>query len=384
MGPQVTIQTRGSVLSEAYRGKRVLVTGHTGFKGAWLSLWLTQLGAEVVGYALVPPTTPSLFDDANLEGCMHHVIADIRDRAALERTLQEAQPEIVFHLAAQPLVRLSYREPVETYDVNVMGTVNLLDALRSAPSVRACLVVTSDKCYENREWVYAYRENDAMGGYDPYSSSKGCAELVVSAYRQSFFNPDHYDTHRLALASVRAGNVIGGGDWADDRIVPDCVRALANGEPIPVRNPQAIRPWQHVLEPLSGYLWLGARMQQDPLAHAEAWNFGPSSTSNVTVREVVEHIIRHWGGGQWEPPVASLQPHEARFLKLDITKASNLLEWQPVYDFKQTMAVVMDWYRAFHRPDFDAKSFTLQQIQAYEQQALANNVSWAQAPSEVL
>lgn len=356
----------------SYEKKTVLVTGHTGFKGAWLSLWLSRLGARVVGYAL-PPTTPSLFEEARLEESLTHLVGDVRDREALERTLSEHQPEIVFHLAAQPLVRYSYRSPVETYETNVMGTVNLLEAIRQTPSVKACLVVTSDKCYENREWVYAYRENDAMGGYDPYSSSKGCAELVTAAYRNSFFQAGP------AIASVRAGNVIGGGDWAEDRIVPDCMRALASGFPIGVRNPHAVRPWQHVLEPLSGYLWLGARLLQEPAPHAEAWNFGPLGPSNVTVREVVERLVAFWGDGAWHTPeLGASQPHEAHFLKLDTTKATNLLGWRPVYDLETTLRAVSDWYAAFYRAsDFDARAFTLSQIEAYERQATMDGLAWA-------
>lgn len=375
-----TLIEPAALYSGVYAGKTVLVTGHTGFKGAWLSLWLKRLGAKVVGYALQPPTEPSLFEAAHLEDELTHIVGDVRDLESLNRVLQEYQPDIVFHLAAQPLVRLSYREPVETFEVNVLGTVNLLEAVRQTPSVRACIIVTSDKCYENREWVYAYRENDAMGGYDPYSSSKGCAELVTAAYRNSFFHPKEYDQHRVSVASVRAGNVIGGGDWAEDRIVPDCIRALMAGETVQVRNPGAIRPWQHVLEPLSGYLWLGAKMVTDQLRYAEGWNFGPQGTSNVTVREVVERIISEWGEGAWHGPSgASEQPHEAHFLKLDITKATNLLGWQPVYDVEETFKTVVNWYAAHHRsPSFDAKRVTLQQIEAYEQQATLRGVVWAE------
>lgn len=377
------VTSESTAFGGAFRGKPVLVTGHTGFKGSWLSLWLCRLGAKVVGYALTPPTEPSLFVEAGLEQELVHVIGDVRDREHLQRVFAEQQPEIVFHLAAQPLVRLSYREPADTYEVNVMGTVNVLEAVRRTSSVRACVVVTSDKCYENREWVYGYRENDAMGGYDPYSSSKGCAELVVSAYRNSFFHPDRYPEHRVALASVRAGNVIGGGDWAEDRIVPDCMRAIAQGVRVQVRNPQAIRPWQHVLEPLAGYMHLTSRLLVDPRPTSDAFNFGPSGASNVPVRTVVETILDLWGEGDWINPTDRTHPHEAHFLKLDITKATNMLGWQPVYDFSETFEAVVNWYAACHRDSaFDARRYTLQQIEAYERQAARKGQAWALAPRE--
>lgn len=380
IGPSVSAPP--GLFAGAYRGKTVLITGHTGFKGAWLALWLERLGAKVVGYALPPPTDPSLFADTLLAERLTHLLGDVRDRQGIARVLQEHRPELVFHLAAQPLVRQSYREPAETYEVNVMGTVNLLEAVRGTPGVRACIVVTSDKCYENREWIYAYRENDPLGGYDPYSSSKGCAELVTAAYRKSFFPPPHYDRHRVSLASVRAGNVIGGGDWAEDRIVPDCIRALMRRETIPVRNPDAIRPWQHVLEPLSGYLWLGARMLQDPVNFADSWNFGPASSSNVTVRAIVEQLLEYWGKGEWASVSEGIDPsgqlHEAQSLKLDTTKAAGLLRWEPVYDVTSALRVTVDWYAAYHRePAFDARRFTLEQIAAYEQEAMLQGRAWA-------
>lgn len=365
----------------AYLGKRVLITGHTGFKGAWLSAWLQRLGAQVVGYAL-PPSEPSLFDEARIQDGMTHVIGDVRDRTALEHLLETTRPEIVFHLAAQPLVRYSYREPVETFETNVMGTVNLLDAVRTVGGVRACVVVTSDKCYDNREIDYAYREDDAMGGYDPYSASKGCAELVVSAYRNSFFNPERLEDHGLSLASVRAGNVIGGGDWAEDRILPDTMRALMASEPIQVRNPHAIRPWQHVLEPLSGYLWLGAEMLRDPAHYAQAWNFGPDPSCHVTVRDLVTKALQAWGGEPLSqvigPQGVLAQPHEATYLKLDITKASSELQWNPILDIDGSLRLTVDWYRFFHlHPERDTGGFTREQIAWYERLALAQGVSWA-------
>lgn len=374
-----------AIFGGTYAGKTVLITGHTGFKGSWLTLWLRRLGAKVVGYALEPPTNPSLFAMAGLAKDTTHVVGDVRDRDALTRVMREHEPDMIFHLAAQPLVRQSYREPAETYDINVMGTVNVLEAVRQTPSVRACIVVTSDKCYENREWDYAYRENDSMGGYDPYSSSKGCAELVTSAYRNSFFHPERHLEHGVALASVRAGNVIGGGDWAEDRIVPDCIRALVAGEQIIVRNPSAIRPWQHVLEPLSGYLWLGVKLLEDCERYAEGWNFGPNGSSNVPVSAIVENILSHWGSGSWIcPEPTQNQPHEARFLKLDTTKATNLLPWAPAYDLRATMTAVVEWYSACHRdPGFDATSFTLNQIMDYERKAASAGAAWAQVPCEV-
>ncbi|HEY8666521.1 MAG TPA: CDP-glucose 4,6-dehydratase [Tepidisphaeraceae bacterium] len=360
-------------LASTYRNMSVLLTGHTGFKGSWLALWLTELGAQVHGLSLAPPTTPNLFEEARIAGRLaSHTIGDIRDEKLLADVMRRAEPKIVFHLAAQPLVRRSYREPRETFDVNVIGTVNVLEAVRRAPSVRVCQVVTSDKCYDNREWVYAYRENDPMGGADPYSASKGCAELVVAAYQRSFFPPDQMDRHKVSLASARAGNVIGGGDWAEDRIIPDCVRSLQQKQPILVRNPQAIRPWQHVLEPLSGYLLLAMRQWNEPATHAEAYNFGPAISGNVTVRHIVEKVIEGWGAGTWNGPeaqAAAAQPHEANFLKLDITKASALLQWRPLYGVDEAVEQTVSWYRRRHeaQADFDAAAATLAQIRSYEE-----------------
>ncbi len=280
-----------------WKGKRVLVTGHTGFKGSWLSLWLQSMDAQVVGYALAPPTNPSLFEVAEVAKGMTSIIGDIRDLEHLRRVFAEHKPEIVIHMAAQPLVRYSYIEPVETYSTNVMGTVNLLEAVRSTGSVKAVVNVTSDKCYENREWVWGYRENEAMGGYDPYSNSKGCAELVTSAYRNSYFHPEKYGTHGVAIASGRAGNVIGGGDWAGDRLIPDIVRAIMQGKPVNIRSPHAIRPWQHVLEPLSGYLVLAQKLYEEGAAYAEGWNFGPNDEDAKPVQWIVEKLTQGLGRG---------------------------------------------------------------------------------------
>jgi CDP-glucose 4,6-dehydratase len=368
-----------SLFNGCYSGKTVLVTGHTGFKGAWLSLWLAELGARVAGYALEPPTDPSLFAATGLESLLEHRIGDVRDSRLLAETVAAIRPDMVFHLAAQPLVRLSYREPRETYETNIMGTVNLFEAIRAAGSVRAAVIITSDKCYENREWVYGYRENDAMGGFDPYSSSKGCAELVTAAYRNSYFNAaDIGSAHNTAVASVRAGNVIGGGDWAEDRLIPDCVRSLAKGETIVIRNPHATRPWQHVLEPLSGYLWLGARLMESPAAHASGWNFGPENDDIVTVEAIVKETIRIWGSGAYSVPGNS-GPHEAKLLKLDISKARSHLLWRPVYDASTALEKTVSWYREFYRGNGRMLDTSRRQIREYADAARARNIPWSAA-----
>jgi CDP-glucose 4,6-dehydratase len=368
-----------------FRGRRVFVTGHTGFKGGWLALWLAELGAEVHGYALEAPTTPSLFEEGRVEPVLaSHRVGDVRDAAGLAAALRAARPEIVFHLAAQPLVRSSYDAPAETYEVNVMGTVNLLDAVRAADSVRVCQVVTSDKCYENREWVYGYRENDPMGGFDPYSSSKGCAELVVAAYRRSFFPVERIGEHGVSLSSVRAGNVIGGGDWALDRIVPDCIRALERGESVLVRNPRAVRPWQHVLEPLAGYLHLAATQVASPALGADGWNFGPTAAGSVPVAEIVEALAGEWGGGRWHTPApapGAAAPHEAHLLKLDITKAQTVLGWRPAYEVREAVAETTRWYRARHEAgsSFDGGALCREQIGRYRRRAAESGAAWAAA-----
>ncbi len=364
---------RQGLFGGVFDGRRVFVTGHTGFKGSWLTAWLLELGAQVTGYALEPPTDPSLFEDAGLADRIDHHIADVRDAERLTRTLADARPEVVFHMAAQPLVRLSYDEPVETYATNVMGTVHLLEAVRLASSVRVAVNVTSDKCYENREWEYAYRENDALGGHDPYSSSKACAEIATSAWARSFFGGSE-----VRLASARAGNVIGGGDWALDRIVPDCVLALREGRSIEVRNPAAVRPWQHVLEPLSGYLWLAARMwESEPGALDGGWNFGPLSRANVTVREVVETLISEWGSGAWHRTEgAGAQPHEARFLKLDCSRAADLLGWQPIYEVDRALSVTAAWYRAHADDRTAASGLTTVDIDGYVAAAREAGAIW--------
>ena len=347
-----------------WKGKRVLLTGHTGFKGSWLSLWLQSMGAQVTGFALAPPTQPSLFDVAKVAEGMTSIVGDIRDLSHLRAVFAEHQPEIVIHMAAQALVRYSYVEPVETYSTNVMGTVNLLEAVRGADSVKAVVNVTSDKCYENKEWAWGYRENEPMGGFDPYSNSKGCAELVASAYRNSFFNSDTYQQHGVALASARAGNVIGGGDWAEDRLIPDIMRAISDNNPVQIRNPHAIRPWQHVLEPLSGYLLLAQKLYEDGTDYAEGWNFGPNDEDAKPVQWIVEQLTRSWGEGASWVVDGGDHPHEAHYLKLDCSKAKGQLEWYPGWHLDATLDKIVEWQRAY-RDKKDMKAVTLAQIADY-------------------
>jgi CDP-glucose 4,6-dehydratase len=337
-------------LRSAYAGKKVLLTGHTGFKGSWLTLWLRELGADVTGYALAPDAMPSLFLAAGVERACRHLVADVRDLPRLRAVLHETRPDLVFHLAAQPIVRLSYERPVETIETNVLGTVYLLEAVRQEGRPCAVVVVTSDKCYENRERSHGYREDEPMGGHDVYSMSKGAAELVVASYRRSFFPPSRLAQHGVALASARAGNVVGGGDWAKDRIVPDAIQALAERRPIPVRNPEGVRPWQHVLEPLGGYLLLGARLSggPGPGAYCEPWNFGPRPEDARPVREVAEAIVASWGSGSWDDRHDPEAPHEAGLLRLDIEKARTRLGWSPRWGFEETFRRTVEWYRAFH------------------------------------
>ena len=360
------------MFADAFRGRPVWLSGHTGFKGSWLAEWLLEQGAVVHGFALAPATTPSLFHQLALAGRLHHEIGDVRDAAAVSRSLQKAQPDFVFHLAAQPLVRRSYAEPVETYATNVMGTVHVLEALRTVRKPCAAVFVTTDKCYENREWLYGYRECDPLGGYDPYSSSKAAAEIAIAAYRRSFFQD-----HPVRIASARAGNVIGGGDWAADRILPDCIRALERHDPIPVRNKVATRPWQHVLEPLSGYLWLAACLAtgaRQPVADlTSAFNFGPTHESNRTVADLVAEVLKHWPDGNWENKSDPQALHEAGLLQLSIDKAHALLGWAPTWDFATAVAETVAWYR----DAVDARARTLAQIAEYTAHAREAGLVWA-------
>ncbi len=352
-----------SINPEFWRGRRVFLTGHTGFKGAWLSIWLHALGAHVVGYALDPPTSPSLFALARVAELLESHSGDVRDAAGLATALQAAQPEVVLHMAAQSLVRESYKAPVETYAVNVLGTVHVLEAIRHCPGVGAVVVVTTDKCYENREWWWGYREDEALGGYDPYSSSKACAELVTSAYRTSFFHPRDHARHGVGIATARAGNVIGGGDWADDRLVPDCMRALLAGLPISVRNPGAMRPWQHVLEPLSGYLRLAELLYADGPAYAEAWNFGPYDEDVQPVQWLADYVCRRWASAT-ATVVSGVQPHEAKYLKLDCSKARARLGWRPHWRLSDALDRVLEWTRDYQQ-HADVRATCLRQIAEY-------------------
>lgn len=335
-------------LRAAYAGKRVLVTGHTGFKGGWLTVWLSSLGAQVTGVALKPSTNPSFFEDVGVGDLCHHNISNICDAEVVQRKVHECRPHAIFHLAAQPLVRRSYEEPLETLQTNVMGTANVLEAVRVERRPCAIVVVTSDKCYENLEWPLGYRETDPMGGHDVYSASKGAAEIVVQSYRRSFFGPDRFSEHGVAVATARAGNVIGGGDWSADRIVPDAVRALAAGRPIQVRNPHAVRPWQHVLEPLGGYLLLGARLldPRQAVQFVGAWNFGPLPRDTQPVSTVVQEFVAAWHSGSWEPTPHANAPHEAGVLRLSIEKATALLGWSPRWGLTTALKQAAAWYSA--------------------------------------
>lgn len=336
-----------------FKGKRVLVTGHTGFKGSWLSIWLHELGAEVVGVSQEPFTNR---DNFVLSGIGHKIMADLRanicDGQKMKEIFQKYQPEIVFHLAAQPLVRYSYEQPVETYEANVMGTIHVMEAIRSTDSVKVGVMITTDKCYDNKEQMRGYKEDDPFGGYDPYSSSKGACEIAIQSWRRSFFNPEDYGKkHHVSLASVRAGNVIGGGDWALDRIIPDCIKALEQDKVIDIRSPKAIRPWEHVLEPLSGYMLLAKKQWEHPTEFCEGWNFGPESESVSTVWEVATELIKNYGKGELKDSSDSNAVHEAKLLMLDITKAKTKLGWKPRMNMQQCMELVADWYKRYQAED---------------------------------
>jgi len=347
-----------------WQGRAAFITGHTGFKGGWLATWLSSLGAKVTGYALPPDTDPCFFDLCHLERQVRSIIGDIRDPAALTHALESSKPLVVFHLAAQSLVRTSYRDPAETFATNVMGTVRVLEAARAAESVRAVVVVTSDKCYENSGSIWSYREIDPLGGRDPYSASKACVELVTACYRSSFFEGG---PHPVGLATVRAGNVIGGGDWAEDRLVPDSIRAIRRGEPLSLRNPDAIRPWQHVVEPLAGYISLAELLCREADRYGGAWNFGPEDQGALTARGLAEKVFRHWGAGSWQHARSDGRLHEAMCLKLDSSKAQTLLGWRPRLTLETAVRMAIEWYRlALCEPGADMLATTRNQLQTYE------------------
>lgn len=358
-----------NLLADIYKGKRVLVTGDTGFKGSWLALWLYELGARVTGMALPPHTKPSHFQLVSLAKIIDHINVDICNPEKVTKVFRQAKPEIVFHLAAQALVRDSYSNPKTTFDTNVGGTVNILEAVRQCPDVKAVVVITSDKCYDNQEWVWGYRENDPLGGHDPYSASKGAAEIVSAAYRHSFFDKNGQGPH-LGLATARAGNVIGGGDWAKDRIIPDCVRALTADKPIIIRNPQATRPWQHVLDPLAGYLLLAARLLENPDQFAGAWNFGPQTSDQITVRELAGRFVNAWGSGAIQTPRMKKAAHEARLLNLNVDKAAFELQWHPALNSSSAIDWTADWYKTWHHGKKTIASVSLEQIRRYNQMAM--------------
>lgn len=355
------------IFHDFYRGKRVLVTGHTGFKGSWLSIWLHELGAEVIGVAQDPFTERDNFVLSGIgQRIKADIRADIRDGERIKEIFRQYQPEIVFHLAAQPLVRLSYDIPVETYQTNVMGTIHILEAIRFTDSVKVGVMITTDKCYENREQIWGYRENEPMGGYDPYSSSKGAAEIAIASWRRSFFHPGAYEKHGKSIASVRAGNVIGGGDWALDRIIPDCIKALEAGKPIEIRSPKAIRPWQHVLEPLSGYMLLAQKMWNDPVKYCEGWNFGPRAESITNVWDVASMVIENYGSGELQDLSDPDALHEAKLLMLDISKAKFQLGWEPRMSLGKCVQLVVDWYKRYKEED--AYTLCVEHIEKYLQE----------------
>ena len=335
-----------------YKGKRVLVTGHTGFKGSWLSIWLHELGADVIGIGLEPYSAKDNYVLSGIGSKIKADIrADIRDLHRMKEIFAECQPEIVFHLAAQPLVRLSYEKPVETYATNVMGTINILEAIRATDSVKVGVMITTDKCYDNKEQLRGYQEDDPFGGYDPYSSSKGACEVAIQSWRRSFFNPGQFEKHGKSIASVRAGNVIGGGDWALDRIIPDCIRALEAGKPIDIRSPKSVRPWEHVLEPLSGYMLLAKKMWEHPTEYCEGWNFGPEAASVSTVWKVASELVKNFGKGELKDSSDPNAVHEAKLLMLDITKAKTRLGWKPRFNMHQCLELVADWYKRYKNED---------------------------------
>jgi len=366
-----------SMFKGIYKDRTVLVTGHTGFIGSWLVLWLQSLGAKVVGYSLESSTKPSLFETLGLENEITHIIGNVQDNQNLSDNIEKYKPEIVIHLAAQPLVRVSYEDPVETFRTNILGTVNILDSIRKSDSVSSCVVMTSDKCYQNLDADRFHKETDPLGGSDPYSASKGAAEIITNSFRNSFFNKSN-------IATVRAGNVIGGGDWAKDRIVPDCIRALTTNKKIMVRNPSSIRPWQFVLEPISGILWLGSKLYTKPEKYSEAWNLGPNQTSNISVEKVVQNIIRIWDKdgsekGSWldTSKESKNQPNESISLLLDSTKALTSLEWKTIYSFETAINQTVSWYKSYYNNDTSMKELSVHQIEQYSKTADQMNITWA-------
>ncbi|MFT7155573.1 MAG: CDP-glucose 4,6-dehydratase [Parvicella sp.] len=351
-------------LKTIYAGKKVFLTGHTGFKGSWMLKTLHLLGAEVTGYSLAPQTGDDLFHLIKGDTLCHSIIADIRDAAHLKQSITDCQPDFIFHLAAQPLVRLSYDMPSETFEVNAIGTANLLEGVKELRKECSVILITTDKVYHNEEWLYPYRESDRLGGYDPYSASKACAELIIDSFRNSFFHPKDYHNHKKGIAVVRAGNVIGGGDWSKDRLIPDLARAFGNGKKLLVRNPKSVRPWQHVLEPVIGYLLLGQYVEQEPFQYSTAFNFGPESSDAISVNEMVKLSIEVWGDGTYESIANTGEPHEAGLLKLDISKVKNLLNWSPRFAAKEAVTFTLDWYKNFYdRTDMD--DFTANQIKSF-------------------
>lgn len=352
-------------LQKIYQGKKVFVTGHTGFKGAWLTKTLHILGAQIKGYALAPQSSNDLYHLIDGDGLCESVISDLRDRDALNKAVLDFKPDFIFHLAAQPLVRLSYEIPSETFEINAIGTANLLDAVRLLDQPCSIILITTDKVYHNNEWDYPYRENDKLGGYDPYSASKACTELLIDSYRNSFFNANNYQQHKKGIAVGRAGNVIGGGDWSKDRLIPDIAKSLGNNEEIIIRNPKSVRPWQHVLEPVVAYLLLGTFLKNQPTQFSQAYNFGPHAADALSVSEMLDLAIKCWGSGTYKVEHLENQPHEAGLLKLDISKANKELNWYPKYNAKQAVQMSIDWYKAFKNDPIHISSFTAQQILSY-------------------
>ena len=366
-----------NLFSGIFKDETVFVTGHTGFIGSWLTEWLCELNANVVGYSLEPPTDPSLFGTLELKKRITHIIGDVTDQPKLEKSIKEHSPKFIFHLAAQPLVQTSYKQPLETIQTNVIGAANLLESIRKISSVKVCVIVTSDKCYENRELDCAYKETDPLGGYDPYSASKSAVELVTSSYRNSFFNPKDFANHGISLSTSRIGNVIGGGDWAKNRLVPDSIRSLSTNQDIHIRNPTAVRPWQHVLESISGLFCLSKKMWDNPSLYAQPWNFGPLiNNENVTVSQLASQIISEWGSGNCNN-VSHNEPHEANLLMLDSSKAIEKLDWHPVYSIKDGVSKTISWYKEYFTNDNNMQEFTQNQILEYVEHAKKMNIVWA-------